>query len=502
MSKSNILLITFDQLRADAVTGTLADCIPTPNLDRFRHQSILFENHFTVAVPCGPARASLLTGLYAMNHRSIRNGTPLASHHATIATEARKVGYEPLLFGYADTTPDPTHIAPLDPDLQTYEGVAPGFREIVELRFDDASPAWRADLISKGYAVPTPSSDKDLAMFRPVAKDGGTPALTDPAFYSSDDSDTGFLTTKALEALTVRQDRAWFAHLTYVRPHPPFVAPAPYNRLIRAKDVPARDLGSCDHPFIDAWFSEPSQSGLFWGFDGRCRDLGDDQIGDIRAIYCGLIAELDHHIGRIFDWLDESGQAERTIVIVTSDHGEMLGDKGMWGKDTVFDQAYRIPLMIRDPSHAARAGSRVSAITESVDVAPTLMEMIGLEPLPAMDGKSLCDWLAGESPSWRDASFHEVDFARPNRPTRFQTAWDLPENSCNAAILRETKWKYVHFNGGVAPMLFDLEQDPTESNNLADNHKHSDQLTRLARKMIDRRMEREDRRLTGLSFGV
>ena len=152
MRGGNVLFITIDQLRADLIAGPLAGFAPTPNLDRLAATGTRFDSHFTVTVPCGPARASLLTGLYAMNHRSVRNGAPLARHHATIATEMRRAGYEPLLFGYTDTTPDPTGMDPEDPDLTIYEGVAPGFRELVEMRLE-AGLEWPAWLASRGHAV-------------------------------------------------------------------------------------------------------------------------------------------------------------------------------------------------------------------------------------------------------------------------------------------------------------------------------------------------------------
>ncbi len=98
-SRGNILFIVADQLRADCVRGALAGSLDLPNLRALMADSVTFANHFTVATPCGPARASLLTGLYAMNHRSVRNGAPLDARHTNIALEARRGGYEPLLFG-------------------------------------------------------------------------------------------------------------------------------------------------------------------------------------------------------------------------------------------------------------------------------------------------------------------------------------------------------------------------------------------------------------------
>ena len=114
---------------------------------------------------------------------------------------------------------------------------------------------------------------------------------------------------------------------------------------------------------------------------------------------------------------------------------------------------------------------------------------------------SLRPWAAGDTPGWRDSALMEVDFAHPDEPTRFQRHWSLDANRCHASILREARWKYVQFAGGVPPMLFDLENDPGETLNLAEDPAHSGEISRLARKMIDRMTERRDRRLTGIAIG-
>lgn len=502
MSQGNILFITIDQIRADVLSGALAAHVPTPNLDRLAAEGVVFDNHFTVTLPCGPARASLLTGLYAMNHRSIRNGTPLARHHATLATEARKAGYEPLLFGYSDATPDPTAFDPADPELLSYEGVARGFRELTEMRLESGLE-WPAYLLGKGYEIEPPEEGVFPPLYRPVPAEGGNrPAIADPAMYRPEDSDTAYLTNRVIEQLSVRTRRPWFAHVTYIRPHPPLVAPAPWNRLVDPAGLPLRDLTAPAHPFVNAWFSEPTQRGLYWGFDGDCVEMSEADAAAARAVYLGLVGEVDHHIGRILDWLEASGQRDNTLVVVTGDHGEMLGDKRMWGKESVFEPAWRVPLIVRDPRFPMKAGRRIAALTESVDLAPTLLEFIGRDAPPAFDGHMLTPFLAGGAPVWRDAAFLELDLSSPLGPTRYQRAWDLPENRCNAAILREERWKYVHFNGGVEPMLFDLAEDPQETRNLAADPAHAGEIARMRGKMLDRRMERADRRLAGLSVGV
>ncbi len=502
MQRGNVLFITIDQIRADVLNGALADLVPTPNLDKLAAQGVAFDNHYTVTLPCGPARASLLTGLYAMNHRAIRNGTPLARHHATLGTEARKAGYEPLLFGYSDIAPDPGERVTGDPDLSSYEGVARGFRELAEMRMESGRE-WPGYLLSKGYKLEMPNDKAIPSLYRPVAPDGSNrPAITDPALYRAQDSDTAYLADRFIQQMGARLDKPWFAHLTFIRPHPPLVAPAPWNELVSPANMPL-PLGALpSHPFLDAWSSAPSNHGLFYGFDGNCATLKQDAIAALRAVYLGLVAEVDHHIGRILDWLDATGQRDNTLVIITGDHGEMLGDKGMWGKESVFEPAWRVPLIIRDPRFSMQSGRHVSAITQSIDIAPTILEFMGQTPPPAFDGNSLAPFIAGGAPTRPDMAFMEMDLASPVTPTRYQRAWDLPENRCNVAILRHGRWKYVHFNGGIEPMLFDLRDDPLETENLAGQSQHKGEISRLRAMMIDRRMERADRRLTGHSIGV
>ncbi len=482
----NVLFVTIDQLRADCLFGELARYVPTPNLDRFAARSTVFARHFTVTCPCGPARASLLTGLYAMNHRSVRNGTPLASHHTNIAKEVRKGGIEPLLFGYTDTQVDPTTRDAGDPDLAVYESVMPGFREIVEMRLENGYE-WPAYLASKGYKIPNKLPKQWLKLHKPK---GGK--LGGPALYDAADSDTAYLTDATIKQLSPR--RGWFAHVTYIRPHPPLVAPDPYHKLIDPSGLPEPLRDAPDHSFMRIWLEDTAQKGLYYGFDGNCAGMDEATTQLLRGTYLGLIAELDHHLGRLLDWVQSSGQGDETLIVITSDHGEMLGDKKMWGKKSVFDQAYHVPLMIFDPKGKP---AKVDVLSESVDVTPTILDWLGLPVPPAMDGHSLLPWLRGKTGPARDAVFMEIELGNPGKPSRFEKAWGVSCDEAAASILRTERYKYVHFAGGVAPMLFDLEQDPGEADNLAGRPEHVETQMGLMARLIDRRMRRQDRRLTG-----
>jgi arylsulfatase A-like enzyme len=483
-----ILFIVIDQMRADCVIGALAGTARLPNIRALMAEGVSFAGHYTVATPCGPARASLLTGLYAMNHRSVRNGAPLARHHANLALEARKAGYEPLLFGYTDTSPDPEGLDPGDPALKSYEGLMPGFTEVTQLRLDTSYP-WVADLKAKGYELPA----EYLDLFRAVDP-AGQGRLDAPTLYRAGDSDTAFLTDETLKALSVREGQDWFAHVCYIRPHPPLAAPAPYNTLHAPGEVPPADLPvsvaaeRAVHPMMEAFFAEPSVRNLYIGFDGRTDRMPEADRQTLRAVYLGLASEVDHHIGRLVAYLKASRQYDDTLIVVTGDHGEMLGDHFMWGKEVVYDPAFHVPLIIRDPRNRAAAGTVVEALTESIDLAPTILEWLGREPPLAFNGRALTPFLEGRTPDgWRDCIFAELELGHPLAPGRYQRLLGLGPMQANAAILRERRFKYVHFNGGLPPLLFDLDADPAEMANLAGDPAHAPELLRLARRMLDHR---------------
>ena len=145
----NVLFVTADQWRGDSLSCLGHPAARTPVLDRLAADAVLFERHFASATPCGPSRASLHTGLYALNHRSITNGTPLDARHKALAALVRGAGYDPVLFGYTDTSIDPRTVPADSPWLRTYEGVASGFR--IELRLPEAEEPYLDWLAERGY---------------------------------------------------------------------------------------------------------------------------------------------------------------------------------------------------------------------------------------------------------------------------------------------------------------------------------------------------------------
>jgi arylsulfatase A-like enzyme len=502
-NRTNILLITADQMRADAMGCAGHPLVRTPNLDRLAGQGAIFRRHYSQCPPCGPSRTALLTGMYLMNHRSVQNGTPLDAGFTNLALEVRALGYEPWLIGYTDTTMDPRVVHPNDPRLKRYEELLPGIMQYAPgSEWGTFDTDWRRWLRERGHDVPMQGygayaqADVDPAEARRRG-----PAWA-PTRVGAEESDTAYTADRALRFLRQFAGTGWFLHLSFLRPHPPWVAPAPYNEMYRPEDVPeARCLGSRQqelafHPFMP-WHLERGKEIAAYGID----DHPNESLPwrQARATYFGLITELDHHIGRVLDALEQSGEAERTLVIFTSDHGEQLGDHWAHGKETPFEPSVHVPLIIRAPAGQGRAGVVHDAFTEQIDLMPTIIDMAGGTPPLQCDGLSLAPLLGGAVPAgWRSHAFTEYDFrdvANPDRERRF----GLKLDECCMAAVRDERWKYVHF-AGLPPMLFDLQEDPGELTDLAGDPALAPVILDCAQRMLDWRLSLARRELTGLSL--
>src|SRR5215217_6006118 len=206
----NILLITLDQFRADCLSVAGHPLVRTPNLDELAADGVRLANHYAQASPCGPGRAALYTVTYQMNNRVVANGTPLDARFDNIAHAARRAGYQPTLFGYTDQGIDPRLAdGPDDPRLNTYEGILPGFD--VEVHLPTESEPWMAWLESLGYDLP---DDAQVALEQEPTR---------PAEHGI----SAFLTDHLISWMG-RRDEPWFAHASYLRPHPPYAAAGPW----------------------------------------------------------------------------------------------------------------------------------------------------------------------------------------------------------------------------------------------------------------------------------
>jgi len=431
----NVLFVTLDQFRGDSWGAAGHHLVSTPTLDQLAAQGVRLARHYSQAAPCAPGRAALYTGTYQMNNRVVANGSPLADRFDNVARLARRAGYEPTLFGYTDQGLDPHQAEGVDdPRLDGYDGILPGFA--VGHYLPESQASWVEYLRELGYDVPM----------------GWAPALRGESERPAEHSLTSFLTDKFLEWLAT-QDGGWFAHLSYLRPHPPYAAAGDFSRLYDPADVtlPIEAVAASErHPLHEVALSVPASAAP-----------GDEEgVRHLRAQYYGMISEVDFQLGRVIDALRRRGEYDDTLIIVTSDHGEQLGDHGLIEKLGFFPQSYHILGIWRDP-RVAYGGRVVDDFTENVDIAPTLADALGVEIPAQFDGRVLTPLFEGREVPWRSGAHYEWDY-RTFFIGATSSAWPLDRSLSrhNLAVSVGRDLAYVQF-GDASYLCFDLAADPT-----------------------------------------
>jgi arylsulfatase A-like enzyme len=473
-----------DQLRFDYLSCYGADFIDTPNIDRIAARGLRFNRAYVQSPVCGPSRMSAYTGRYMRSHGATWNGFPLRVGEPTLGDHLREVGVRCALVGKTHMIPDAEGMARL--------GIAPDSavgRIIAECGFE---PVVRDDgLHPDGYY----DLDEDYnAYLRAHGMDGANPweewansAETEtgeivsgwflenagrPARVPAEHSETAWLTDRGIAFIDQAGEAPWLCHLSYIKPHWPYLAPAPYHDMYSAADLPPPNRAEAerqtDHPLMRAWL-EMRVSKSF--SEDRVRDL-------VGPCYLGLIKQLDDELGQLFDHLEATGRMQDTMVVISSDHGDNLGDHWLGEKDLLYDCSARVPLIVYDPRAEADAtrGTASEALVEMIDLVPTFLEAFGAPAKPhVIEGRSLQPLLRGAAGPWRRYAFSEYDYA-----TRELRDW-LPVDQAEARLTMvfDGRWKYVHAEG-FRPMLWDLQSDPGELHEIGADPAYTGEIARLS----------------------
>ena len=432
--RPNVLLITLDQFRGDSLSCAGHPLVRTPNLDALAAEGVRFARHYAQAAPCAPGRAALYTGTYQMNNRVVANGTPLDCRLDNVARVGLRAGYHPVMFGYTDQGADPRRITdPDDPRLRNWEGVLPGFEELLCL--DERHGPWLEWLRSLGYDVPTTPTS------RWPPSTSARPSTRSPS-SSPTTSSTGS-TSRTVRGSRTPRTSALIRPTTRPGTTPRCTRPPTARRPL---PVPA-DATRARHRSCGANGRPPA-------------DPAD--VAHLRSQYFGMITEVDHHMGRIWQALRDRGEWENTVIIVTADHGEQLGDQGLVQKRGFFESSYHILGIVRDPRHPQGFGTS----------SPTSPRTSTSCPRSARPSANPCRCSAtacrsrrssrGERPAaWRTAAHYEWDW----RDVLIQMGdhawpWDRRLERSNLAVLRTDRHAYVQFGDGDW-LCFDLAADPT-----------------------------------------
>ena len=466
----NILWICADQQRYDTIAALGYPQLSTPCLDQLVGEGVAFERAYCQAPICTPSRASFLTGMYPSSIRVNRNGNPtFPDFPPLISKRLAEAGYTCGLIGKLHLT-------------SAYGRI--------ERRADDGYSTWQyshapRDDWSHGhdYADWVRSKGEDLGEL-----------TKDPAGLPAELHQTTFCAEKTIEFMDANRDRPWLASVNIYDPHPPFNPPQTYRDqfdplevkppLFRQSDLAQQaKLAAIDFQSRARHPAELDIKSPILPQSPRTAYIEDETGGqrDARtliAAYYAMIKLIDDQLGRILAALDASGQRDDTIIIYTSDHGEALGDHGLIQKGCRFyDGLTRVPL-IWSWRGKFLAGRRSGALVELTDIAPTLLDVCGLEAPDYITGMSLLPILKGER-----APENHRDFAR----CEFIDALDMPDATVATMFVEERYKLIVYHNHGLGE-LYDMEADPGEFDDLWDSPAHQTLKLDLLRRSFDATM--------------
>ncbi|MFN3548258.1 MAG: sulfatase-like hydrolase/transferase [Mesorhizobium sp.] len=490
----NILFVMFDQLRWDYLGCAGHPHLKTPNIDRLASRGVRFTRATIQSPICGSSRMSTYTGRYVHSHGASANNIPLKVGEMTLGDHLRKAGMGCWLVGKTHMTADAEGMARLglEPDSVIGARVAECGFDVFErddgMRpegpdgfYDDRGAAAYNDYLrAKGYEGDNPWHDHANSGIDEAGNVmSGWFLKNSPlaANIREEDSETPYLTRRGMEFIA-QASEPWLCHLSYIKPHWPYIVPEPYASMYGPEHVlPAvrsQDEFDLAHPVLKGFMTNPI---------GKAFSRDEVREAVIPA-YMGLIKQCDDQMGVLFGWLEETGRMEDTMIVVTSDHGDFLGDHWMGEKTFFQDASTKVPLIIYDPSPEADAtrGTVCDALVECIDLAPTFVEVAGGEvPDHILEGRSLLPILHGRATDvGRDFVICEYDYSSSPLATRL----GVSTKEALLFMVATKRWKLVHAEGGFRPILWDLENDPDELVDLGESLSHQQVIADLYDKLF------------------
>ena len=435
--RPNILWIVADD-HAPYICGAYGNRkVSTPHLDRFAGQSTRFGQAYCCSPVCTASRQCFITGRYPRSVGVTQLSSVLPESELTLAHYLDDAGYDTAAFGKMHFNSPLKH----------------GFAKRLDLEeFNALRRRSPRKLMPEGVKVQPP--------WRPF-KDPASIWLNSeclPFGFVEADTSASYFVDQAEQFLRQSRENPFFLVVSFYEPHSPYNFPVEFRGRHKPQDFVAPKPGPQDGAQIPLVF----------------KDLTDEQKSGSIAAYYTSAEFLDHSIGRVLDALDRSGHADDTIVVYLADHGYMLGQHGRFEKHCGFDPAIRVPLIVRAPG-ITKAGSAPSALAQSIDLVPTMLECCGLSVPSRVQGRSLVPLLTGKSNRHRDQLFIEYS-----------------ENA--EGYVRTDRWKFIYCAGnrarqdgyatanptpGRSIRLYDLQNDPEEFTNLADRPEHAERAAQF-----------------------
>ncbi|MBK0328964.1 sulfatase-like hydrolase/transferase [Rhodobacteraceae bacterium F11138] len=482
----NILFVMYDQLRYDYLGCAGHPYLQTPNFDRLSARGVRFTNAYVQSPICGASRMCYYTGRYASSHGAQWNGFPLRVGEMTLGDHLRDSGMDCWLIGKTHMKVDAKGMARLGLTAESTIGARQaecGFDVWVrddglwgegpDGFYDEKRSPYNEYLKSQGYNTENPWADHANAGVRDgeLASGWMFQNADCPANIREEHSETPWLTDETLRF--IEQARGpWCAHVSYIKPHWPYIVPAPYHDMYGPAQIPEARRSQAEredpHPIFGAYMDTKVS-----------RAFQDDEVRDkVIPAYMGLIRQCDDQFGRLLDHLEASGEIDNTMIVLSSDHGDYLGDHWLGEKDLFHDPSVKVPLIIYDPRPEADAtrGSTCDALVESIDLAPTFVETVGGKVADhILEGRSLVPYLHARPTEDREFVISEYDYS----VTPLCEKLGVAPRDARLFMIFDGRFKMIHAEGGFRPMLFDLKTDPDEFVDLAKDETHAAEIDRL-----------------------
>jgi arylsulfatase A-like enzyme len=496
-TRPNVLWICTDQQRHDSLGCYGNGFVDTGHVDRVAAEGTRFERCYSQSPVCTPSRASMLTGRYPRTTGCRQNGQALPDDETLVTRRLADAGYRCGLSGKLHLAP--CHPDALDPETGVEDRVDDGYTEFSWSHHPTHdSPAneyldWvrerDVDLESDTYVDESTGAVRVDRSHRFESEPYANSEYVQISLPAEHHQST-WCTERALEFLDrhAGTDSPWLFSVNYFDPHHAFDPPKEYidRYLDVLEDLPAPDYAEdelADRPE----FQRQDRHGAYNnpGYYPAA-EMSDRDHRLVRAAYWAMVDLIDDQVGRLLDALEAHGVREDTVVIFTSDHGEMLGDRGLYLKGPYFyEPAVRVPLVVSWPGRF-RQGRVVDSLVELTDLAPTLLEAAGLGQPEAVQGRSLYPLLTGAAPADRHRSAVYCEYYNATKN------YDDYEQPPYGTMVRTEQYKLVRWHGRDTGELYDLSREPGETENLWNDEEYAEVRTRLLGRLSDRMAETID----------
>jgi len=481
MDKPNILLITADQLRRDAIGVYGNNMVQTPNIDSLANGEVIFENHFIQNPLCMPSRWSIFTGRYPKNHGVRDNGVIFNSDEVTLVRVLKEEGYNTAAIGKMHLTP---RLMCKEEEDENWPDDDFGFCK--KCLTDDAKTGGYLNYLKKidkniyDYVLKQGKEKVEEDLGKSFQREFDIAPQLQENLIPNELHQSSWIADRTIECLEDKADDPFFMWCSFVDPHHPFDPHRPYDSMYKPEeiDLPVRR----ENEFEDKpGFFKEMYTGLSPGNEKYdLSKITDSGWKTLISKYWGMVSLVDYNIGRIIKKLEEAGKLDNTIIIFSADHGELLGDHGLLFKGPFqYDSLIHIPMIIKFGK--AFSGNRneknISGLSRHIDIMPTILDYIGIKIPDGVQGRSLRSNILGKSTKCSD--YVLVDHNTGD--------WGL-----NVKTIRSKEFRMTYYAGKDYGELYDLKKDPEELYNLWDDKNYKNIRDGLIKKLLDTLIETED----------